>query len=100
MMEQFNSYILTNVEQGILFTLAALLSMGYHYLDHYIKTHTRLLDTPERIWNAINTLGTMLVGSTAWTHFYGVTNFEIVLAGIGVGLAAFSKGLHNIESGK
>ena len=97
MMEQFIAYDLTPFDQGVLFCLAAFFSMMYHYADNYIKTKQRVLNTAENIWYACNTLASMLIGSTAWAHFYNINNAEIVAEGFGVGLMAYSKGINNFN---
>lgn len=95
-MEVFNSYALSSVDQGVLFTLAALLSMGYHYIDRYMETKERLLDSGKAIWQVTNILAGMLIGSTAWASMYTLSNSEIVFAGIGLGLAAFGRGVSEL----
>jgi len=96
MIEQFDSYTLTALEQGILFSLAGFLSMMYHYADRYVKTRERLLNTFEALWDVTRIFGGMVAGSTAWASLGVVSNTEIVIAGAAIGLAAFGRGLSEL----
>jgi hypothetical protein len=91
-----DAYQLTEIEQGTIFCLAAFVSMCYHYLDHYLTTKKRLLDDVESLWTAINIYGTMMIGSTIWAYNYPKSNTEMILAGLGLGAAAFSRGLSEL----
>jgi len=98
MIEQFDSYTLTAFEQGILFALAGFVSMMYHYVDRYIKTRERLLDNLESIWHVIQVFTGMVLGSTLWSSLGEVSNTEVVVGGMVIGLAAFGKGISELRN--
>lgn len=93
MIELINSYSLSEVQQGSMFMLAAIVSMLYHYVDRWIDGEERVLTSSKNIWEAGKTLATLFVGSTAWSHLYDLTNTEIITAGVALGFLAFSKGI-------
>ena len=100
MIEQFNSYALTDFEQVVLFLIAGTISMLYHYADRWVKGEERLLDSADNIWDAIKILIQLFVGSTVWTDLYVLSNMEVLVAGITIGFLAFSQGLAKFVGSK
>ena len=96
MIEQFDAYTLTAFQQGVLFTISGVVSMLYHYIDRFIRTKERLLDSLEAIWDVVKVFSGMVMGSTLWSHLGDVSNTEIVIGGIAIGLAAFGRGISEL----
>lgn len=82
-----------NIDHGVLFITCTILSICYHYIDRYIETGERLLNNKKNIWQAVKITVTMFVGSTIWASLYTLEDWEVIVAGFALGLAAFSRGV-------
>jgi hypothetical protein len=98
MIDTFNTYELMHHQQVVLFFLASVVSMLYHYADRWLSGHERILTSTENMWAALKINIQLVMGSTAWTHLYDVSNSEIVMAGITIGFLAFSQGITKFVS--
>lgn len=100
MIEYIDSTQLSALQQGCLFIISATVSMLYHFIDRYIKTGERLLNSRDSIWETLQVLLIMLIGSTFWAESRELANSDIIMVGIALGFAAFSKRVGDINDNR
>jgi hypothetical protein len=100
MIEYIDSTKLSSLQQGCLFIISATVSMLYHFLDRYVRTGERLLNSSESVWTTLQVLLMMLIGSTFWAESKEIANSDIVMVGIALGFAAFSKRVGEINDNR
>lgn len=97
MIEQINNVPLSDIQQGLLFISCSTMSMLYHYIDRVLQGGARVLNNKENIWTALKIKIQLLLGSTAWASLYSLSNIEIMIAGITLGMMAYNKGISTLK---